>query len=228
MRVSMQMKLVNDRIHLICKQTAPISSITEKVMKKEELLRILQPCIQIPDHDEAKLKMPCLNLEAGLMMVLDCGIGAKVRIPVPKGLFHKLGMPEEAAWEAARENAGFRIRALDDLLSEKHGAESVWLLVSFDVLTASYENGASALLYPSIFESYCREKQARHCRIIPASKSELLLLPEKYDFLSNEGLINIEHKANREFIPEHQQLEAVLYRYSLDTNTIEIIKGENR
>lgn len=142
-------------------------------------------------------------------------------IKVSSSLLAMAGVTVEDAWKAAMSNmkSVVSIRSMADVLNMP---EELFPVPFHVVTTENGMDGASALLYPEIFKSFCQQREVDACIILPSSTQELLVVPddEEYCYDMFAGMVN---EVNSTEVDPMIQLDPVVYKYDAITNKIKIV-----
>jgi len=212
-----------------------VRSIVEKGMPQNSV-KLLANSEYVKEHSylavqrkstENIVKKEYLNLELIMRVMLDLGdqTGAgSVKITSP--LIEQLGVSENELWGCASENTykEATIRSMAEILGLPTMDEDDRSL--FVASSGQMTGGASALYFPKIFNQFCEEHGERECYMLPSSTEEVIVLrgSELFgDGLSMEELVHIVQTINRDQVDPILQLEPAVYRYSTDSDTVEIV-----
>ena len=165
-------------------------------------------------------KRDCLNLEVIMRVSLDFS-GTSASTKVGPSLAKTLHVSEQMLWDSAIFNCAgaYSVKSMSEMLGVQMDAKDQLYVVTSQHMT----DGAAALMYPHIFRNFCREHLGEDdCFILPSSVEEVLIVPGSTAPDPKE-LANMVRDINREIVSEEIQLPAVVYRYRLETDCIEII-----
>ena len=162
-----------------------------------------------------------LEMRVRLDMIGDfdqCSADAKVT----KSLLELIELSEKDAWNIALENTAAEsiISTMGTLFPMEMTEDPVFWICT----TKSNIDGAAALATTAVFKDFCEDQDVDACAILPSSRHELLLLPEKeplqwsykelaelVDFVNGSGIVSSDIK-----------LDSVVYRYNALTDSIYI------
>ena len=190
---------------------------------KQYVLEHITVAVQ-KQSDEEIIKRRVLNVDAFLKLHVDTKddtISTYTR--VTKALVQWLNISEETLWEAALQNTQkmLKITSMWSLFNKEEITEEAPFFV---VTLKNFFDGAAALLFPEIFRSFCEQKSERSCLILPSSTEEVLIMPESQVALDDPRIYAcMVDSINKREVNPLIQLEPVIYKYSLDTNCIEIV-----
>ena len=171
------------------------------------------------------LKREFLNVDLELRIRLDmiceydqCSADAKVT----KNLLDLTGISETEAWEIAEENTISEtivstMESLFDLGTDED--PMFWIATSRTGI-----DGAAVLAANPVFQSFCEEQNVEACAILPSSRHELLLVPERQENAwSYKELADLVASVNCSGIVSSDiTLDSVVYRYDMNTDSINI------
>lgn len=172
------------------------------------------------------VKRDYLNLELFLRIMLDLGEQAGTgSVKVTPGLVTQLGIAEDELWKCASANshAGSNIRSMAEVLGlpDTDGEQSLYVATT-DQLTG----GASVLYFPEIFHAFCEDHGEEACYMLPSSTEEILVLRETAldnGRLTVNDLVRMVETINEDQVDPILQLEPAVYRYSIDSDEINVV-----
>ena len=181
---------------------------------KEFLLENLYCTVQ-RKSDEDVLKRDVLNAEAVLRVRVDVGDRNKGSFKMDRRLLAASGFREEDLWEKALENSRrmLRIMSMNALFEEMfgHGIPDDFLWV---VTTEDRTDGSAGLLFPEIFEGFCKERGLDCCTVIPSSTEELLIVPGKQKPEDIMDMAAMVREINDSTVDPVLQLDPAVYIYN--------------
>ena len=142
-------------------------------------------------------------------------------IKVSSALLEMAGITIEDAWRVALCNmkSMISVRSMAAVLGMP---EELFPAPFHVVTTENGMDGASALLYPDIFESFCQQHEVDACIILPSSTQEVLVVPDEDENCYDEFAMMVNEVNNSEVDPMIQ-LDPVVYRYDIVSNEIKIV-----
>ena len=191
---------------------------------------LLQSWDYVKDHihlsiqrrsDEAVIKKSCMNLDLVMRVQIDMPGGNKGSVKVTKTLLDVLGVKEEVLWTEARRNscAESKIRSMGEMIGlEEDGASQLYVVTTDDMT-----NGAAVLAIPELFRDFCLGNAEAYCFILPSSTEEVIVVPGSKAPEQPQVLAEMVRDINESIVDPVIRLEPVAYRYSLDTDCIEIV-----
>ena len=170
------------------------------------------------------VKRSILNIDGVLRINVICpeidGCGS---LKVTGQILEMAGITEEEAWESALRNmvSTFTVRSLSEAIGIMTGDNDPFSVCTTD----TGMNGAASLFFPEVFEVYCKRHNRKTCLILPSSTQEVLILDDERvpESFSYRDLANMVFEVNCAEVDPVIQLDPVVYRYSMDTNAIEIV-----
>ncbi len=170
------------------------------------------------------IKRLLLNQEIYIRLLLDKAGVKDANIKVTSGFLDMLGLDPEELWEHAIDNTRKSIQyfpmenVINKICTEYDGSNDVpmYILTNKDT-----RFGASALLYPEVFQNLCKEAGWNGCLILPSSIHELIALPEDLQIEVSEGTKMVE-EINDNCVDIEEQLTPSVYRYQISTNAITV------
>ena len=133
-----------------------------------------------------------------------------------------MDVPEEVLWTAAMQNTQELIKVIPMgtfFQNEEIIKKDILWVVTFTNLS----DGAAAILFPNIFREFCEKRGENSCLILPSSTQEVIILPESqnavWDPIVYAWLVD---STNKSQVDPLIQLDAVVYQYTLETDSIEI------
>ena len=171
--------------------------------------------------EEDVLKKACMNLDLIMRVQIDMPGGNKGSAKVTDKLADVLGVSEEDLWNAAMQNsrAGYHIRSMGEMIGLEEDGPSQLYVVTTDDMT----NGAAVLAIPELFRDFCLGNAEAYCFILPSSTEEVIVVPGSKAPEQPQVLAEMVRDINESIVDPVIRLEPVAYRYSLDTNCIEIV-----
>ena len=161
-----------------------------------------------------------------MRVMLDLGEQAGTgSVKVTPGLVEQLGIAEDELWKCASANshAGSNIRSMAEVLGlpDTDGEQSLYVAT-----TGQLTGGASVLYFPEIFHAFCEDHGEEACYMLPSSTEEIIVL--KGSALAEGGLsmgelVRMVQTINADQVDPILQLEPAVYRYSVDTNEIDVV-----
>ena len=170
--------------------------------------------------DEQIVKRTLLNLELILRVSIDLGNNNESgTVKVDEKFLRMANVTEDELWDAAIRNTegSFTIRSMAEVM----GLSEDEFPAPFDIVTNEY-NGAAALFFPAVFKKYCEDHGMDECIILPSSIQELLIVKEPIAEMGYPELAFTVRDVNETTTDPILQLDPAVYRYSLDTDTIEL------
>ena len=172
------------------------------------------------------VKKEYLNLELYMRVMLDLGGQAGTgSVKVTPGLVAQLGIAEDELWKCASANshAGSNIRSMAEVLGlpDTDGEQSLYVAT-----TGQLTGGASVLYFPEIFHAFCEDHGKEACYMLPSSTEEILVLRESAlddGLLTVDELVRMVETINEDQVDPILQLEPAVYRYSIDTDEIDVV-----
>jgi len=190
---------------------------------REYVLEHLLISVQKQSTDEDDLvKRKILNIEGILRLDIGCSSSSEYgSIKVTKQILEMVGVTEDEAWESAMRNmvTSFTIRSLSETLGFMVDDTDPFSVCTTD----NGMNGAASLAFPEVFEVYCRRHNKKACILLPSSTQEILILDDGVEGFSYRDLANMVFEVNAAEVDPIIQLDPVVYRYSMDTKSIEIV-----
>lgn len=173
---------------------------------------------------EMLLKKDVLNLEAFIKLHLDLGNGAiGASTKVTEAAVRLMYATQEELWHAALKNTKemIRVKPMPDILRDADSSRPCFFWI---VTLENMTDGASALLFPGVFQTFCEEQNETTCLILPSSTQELLIIPGSMaagvDLRYYAWMVENVNKSDVEPI---LRLDPVVYQYSAETERIEIV-----
>lgn len=163
-----------------------------------------------------------LNLEAVMRLRISFDDQEeRGSIKVSSLLLEMAGITAEDAWEAALCNmkTAICVRSMAAVLGMP---EELFPAPFHVVTTENGMDGASALLYPEIFNSYCQQHEIDACIILPSSTQEVLVVPDE-DGICYDDFAGMVNEVNNEEVDPMIRLDPVVYRYDIVSNEIKIV-----
>lgn len=198
------------------------------------VLNNVRICVQ-RKSDEDIPKKNVLNLEAYLRIdmpskITDRSIGT---VKVTDDFITLCGIDFSTLWNFAEKNslAGLRFSSLEEEMGLPADMPHLFDIVLFkdrDNGTSTF--GASALIFPEIFEKYCEAHDIDSCVILPSSIHEVLVLdpssiPESSSYAEMCDLVRSVNDS--EFvIRAWETLKPTVYLYQRSTREISIVAEE--
>ena len=175
---------------------------------------------------ELLVKQKYLNIELIMRVMLDLGEQAGTgSVKVTPGLVAQLGIAEDELWKCASANshAGSNIRSMAEVLGlpDTDGEQSLYVAT-----TGQLTGGASVLYFPEIFHAFCEDHGEEACYMLPSSTEEILVLRETAlddGLLTVDELVRMVETINEDQVDPVLQLEPAVYRYSIDTDEIDVV-----
>ena len=169
------------------------------------------------------IKRNYLNLEAYLRieLLLDDKIGTVKILP---WMLDCWNVSEDELWEAAMQNGNgrYHIRSMSEMLGiPGDDAESMYVATTDEI-----SDGAAAILFPELFHRFCEEHGEQALIILPSSTQEMMVIPESALSMMNIDaayLAQMVHEINEAQVEPRLQLQAAVYRFSLDTDEITVL-----
>lgn len=194
----------------------------ELLRDRNYILSHLYISMQKISEIEMSVKRRIMDLEAILRLHIGLlGEETGGSIKVPSSLLKDAGIDVEEAWESAISNmqSSFRVCSMNEILDMPSDFVPTTLYV---VTTEEGVGGASALLYPEIFQEFCRNKGIESLLILQTSTEEVLMVPddEELDF---QEIVETIKDVNDSCVEPVIQLNPSLYRYDLFMNSITMV-----
>lgn len=128
----------------------------------------------------------------------------------------------EDAWKAALNNmkSAISVRSMAAVLGMP---EELFPAPFHIVTTENGVDGASALLYPEIFNTFCQQHEIGECIILPSSTQEVLVIPDKKDGICYDDFARMVNEVNNTEVDPMIRLYPVVYRYDIVSNMIKIV-----
>lgn len=175
---------------------------------------------------ELLVKQKYLNIELIMRVMLDLGEQAGTgSVKVTPGLVEQLGIAEDELWKCASANShvGSNIRSMAEVLGlpDTDGEQSLYVAT-----TGQLTGGASVLYFPEIFHAFCEDHGEEACYMLPSSTEEILVLRETAldnGRLTVNDLVRMVETINEDQVDPILQLEPAVYRYSIDTDEIDVV-----
>lgn len=191
---------------------------------REYVLNHLLVSVQKRSEDVDDLvKRKILNIEGILRIRMGCSESSYGTVKVTKQILEMAEVTENEAWESAMRNTvtSFTIRSLSETLGITVDDTDPFSVCTTD----NGMNGAAALVFPEVFEVYCRKNNLNSCLILPSSTQEVLILnddgiPASFSY---RDLANMVFEVNAAEVNPVIQLDPVVYRFSMNTKSIEIV-----
>ena len=205
------------------------SSITSSLMNPSYILQHTRVCVQRKSSENI-LKRQILNLEAYMRLDLSPVIGhtdSLASTKITNTILMMAGLTSDDLWTAADKNTrqSMDINSIDQLLS----INDPLLPNLFDVITTRDRLfGASALRYPDVFRQYCLAHNTDKLLIIPSSIHELLIIDAKEMVMDYAAMAQMVADVNAAEVTESEQLDPVVYMYSVDTDIVSIVASAIR
>lgn len=209
-----------DKVYVAMKQMPDID--IDVLKDKDFVLSNLYVTVQRRSGQEEVLKRDYLNLE--VVMRLRIRIEDQEEsgsLKVSPSVLEMSGVTIENAWTVALSNMKslISIRSMASVL----GVPDELFPVSFYIVTTENGmDGASALLYPEIFKSFCQQYGIDSCIILPSSTQEVLVFLDEECSRYNDFAMMVNEVNNMEVDPVIQ-LDPVVYRYDTITDAIKIV-----
>ena len=170
------------------------------------------------------VKRDYLNLELYLRIMLDLGGQAGTgSVKVTPGLVAQLGITEDELWRCASANSqsGAGIRNMAEILGLSDDDQLLYVAT-----TGQLTGGAAVLFFPEVFRSFCEDHGEEACYMLPSSTEEIIVL--KGSALADGGLsmgelVRMVQTINIDQVDPVLQLEPAVYRYSVDTDEIDVV-----
>lgn len=210
------------KVKTVFKQSWPIADINV-FRDKDYILKNVRLCIRRKTND-AVIKHEYLNLELYIRLdltpIMECAEHMS-STKLTTNLLFLSGLTENEVWDAARRNSfdNLKITSLEEIMGL--GSEVPHL---FDIITTT-DNilGAVALAYPEIFRQYCLDRKIDSLIILPSSIHEVLLLNPENVPANLHSLVEMIEAINVSEVSILEQLDAVIYEYSLLSDSISIV-----
>ncbi len=175
---------------------------------------------------EEIVKKEYLNLELFMRIMLDLGGPAGAgSVKVTPGLVAQLSIMEDDLWDYAAANSlkEASIRSMAEVLGlpDTDGEQSLYVAT-----TGQLTGGASVLYFPEIFHAFCEDHGEEACYMLPSSTEEILVLRETSldnGRLTVNDLVRMVETINEDQVDPILQLEPAVYRYSIDSDEINVV-----
>ena len=175
---------------------------------------------------EEIVKKEYLNLELFMRIMLDLGGPAGAgSVKVTPGLVAQLSIMEDDLWDYAAANSlkEASIRSMAEVLGlpDTDGEQSLYVAT-----TGQLTGGASVLYFPEIFHAFCEDHGEEACYMLPSSTEEILVLRETAldnGRLTVNDLVRMVETINEDQVDPILQLEPAVYRYSIDSDEINVV-----
>ncbi len=171
---------------------------------------------------EDLVKRNFLNLELVIRVYLDSD-RERGTVKVTDGFLKAIGeVTEDEIWERAIENsrALYRIRSMSSVLGlDDDGCDGLYVATSDNLIDA-----ASVICYSEYFRQFCEDHDCNSCYILPSSTQEMLILPAGFSGRMEDVqmMADMVMDINRSQVDPLIQLDPCCYRYSIETDTVEI------
>lgn len=189
---------------------------------RDYLLKNLYVSVQKVGNENHLVKRKIMNFEAFLRIkVIVLRDGEVGSIKVTDALLDMSGISVDEAWNRAISNMvdAFSVRSMAAVLGL---SEELFDEPFYVVTTKSGVDGAAALLYPKIFRNFCLEKGIESALILPSSTQEVLIIPEDVD-VDYVDFANMVNEINNTEVDPMIQLDPVVYRYDINSDSIQIV-----
>ena len=175
---------------------------------------------------ELLVKQKYLNIELIMRIMLDLGGPAGAgSVKVTPGLVAQFSITEDELWRCASANSqsGAGIRNMAEILGLPDTDDEQSLYVA---TTGQLTGGAAVLFFPEVFRSFCEDHGEEACYMLPSSTEEIIVL--KGSALADGGLsmgelVRMVQTINIDQVDPVLQLEPAVYRYSVDTDEIDVV-----
>lgn len=170
--------------------------------------------------DPSWIRRDYLDLTVSMRVMLDADNFESAGIYITQAFVDEMGFSIGALWGAARANSqsGYRVEALSSVVGVDPDEPDLLYVV------VGRENGATALLYPEIFRSFCEKYGEPWCYILPSSTEEVLIVPgrEADALLSVKEMAQMVQTINAEQVAPEIQLEPSVYRFDCERDEISV------
>ena len=170
---------------------------------------------------EQLVKREFLNLEMIMRVYLDLDSkGRSGTIKVTEDYVRAIGgVTVDDLWRHAINNSRplYRIRPMGDIL----GIDDIGMYVATsDQLT----DAASVIYFSEYFRGFCQNHGCDSCYILPSSTQEMIVLPHEVcrGVADTQTMANMVMDINASEVDPVIQLDPCCYRYSLETDAVEI------
>lgn len=196
---------------------------------RDFVLNHVRICVQrLSDEDIPKKNV--LNLEAYLRIdmpskVTDTSVGT---VKVTEDFISLCGIDFDTLWAGAEKNtlAGLRFSSLEEEMGLPADMPRLFDIVLYKDPDGGLSTfGASALLFPQIFDRYCETHDIDACVILPSSIHEVLVLDPASIPGSFEELCSLVRSVNDQEVREWEALKPSVYLYQRSTG-IQIVAEE--
>ena len=175
---------------------------------------------------ELLVKQKYLNIELIMRVMLDLGGPAGAgSVKVTPGLVAQFSITEDDLWDYAAANSLKEaiIRNMAEILGLPDTDDEQSLYVA---TTGQLTGGASVLFFPDVFKQFCEDHGEVECYMLPSSTEEIIVL--KGSALADGGLsmgelVRMVQTINIDQVDPVLQLEPAVYRYSVDTDEIDVV-----
>ena len=184
---------------------------------KDFVLSHVRICVQRCSAENIP-KRKILNLEAYLRLDMpskasDTSIGT---VKVTDDFIRLCGIDYATLWAAGEKNtfAGLRFSSLEEEMGLPADMPHLFDIVLYkDRNNVTSTFGASALIFPEIFEKYCEQHDIDACVILPSSIHEVLVLDPASIPGSIEELCSLVRSVNDQEVREWEALKPSVYLY---------------
>ena len=170
---------------------------------------------------ERLVKKEYLNLEIIMRVYLDLdGKGKSGTIKVTEDYVRALGsVTVDDLWRHAIKNSRslYRIRPMGDIL----GIDDIGMYVA---ASDKLIDAASVIYFREYFRGFCQDHGCDSCYILPSSTQEMIVLPHEVcrGVADTQTMANMVMDINASEVDPVIQLDPCCYRYSIETDSIEI------
>lgn len=190
---------------------------------KDYVISNLYVTVQRRCEQDDVLAFDYLNLEAVMRLRISLDDQEeRGSIKVSSSLLEMAGISIEDAWKAALNNmkSAISVRSMAAVLGMP---EELFPAPFHIVTTENGVDGASALLYPEIFNTFCQQHEIGECIILPSSTQEVLVIPDKKDGICYDDFARMVNEVNNTEVDPMIRLYPVVYRYDIVSNMIKIV-----
>ena len=170
---------------------------------------------------ERLVKKEFLNLELIMRVYLDLdGKGKTGTTKVTEDYVRAIGgVTVDDLWRHAIENSRslYRIRPMGDIL----GIDDIGMYVA---ASDKLIDAASVIYFREYFRGFCQDHGCDSCYILPSSTQEMIVLPHEVcrGVADTQTMANMVMDINASEVDPVIQLDPCCYRYSLETDAVEI------
>ena len=212
---------ISERILAVCAARPQFDA--EKLMDWDYVRGHVFLGVQRRDAESDICRREYLNLDIILRIYVDIDhLADKIgTIKVSEALVKALGISEDDIWEAAISNSRDKYQIITH--SQAMGMDCGHTDYMYVANSLFLTDAASVICYAELFRSFCQEKNLKSVYILPSSTQEMIVIPEDTGSGMNAlELADLVLNVNESQVDPLIQLDPCCYRYSADTDTIEI------